>query len=87
MLIVGERATLNGVHFAIGKGGGCGWRRCVPTGVILLCELEIQIGPTWPGSDQPIADTDFHPVAPAERLVRVRPFALPRIQWPPADCP
>jgi acetyltransferase-like isoleucine patch superfamily enzyme len=80
-LVIGEHSTLNGVHFAIGKPGRVrigDW--CVLTGVILLCELEIAIGSyVAMGLNVAIADTDFHPVAPAERLVdAVASSPLPR---------
>ena len=42
---------------------------CYCTGVILLCELALHIGNyVVIGWNTTIADTDFHPLAPAERI-------------------
>ena len=42
---------------------------CYFTNAVLLCELEIQIGSyVLIGWNTTITDTDFHPIAPAERI-------------------
>ena len=69
-LIIGEHCTMDGVHFAQG------WDArivvgdyCYFTNALLLCELEICVGSyVVMGWNATIADTDFHPVAPAERI-------------------
>jgi acetyltransferase-like isoleucine patch superfamily enzyme len=69
-LVIGDHCTLDGVHFAI---GGDGWvtigNYCYLTNALLLCELELRIGSyVLMGWNATIADTDFHPIAPAERI-------------------
>jgi acetyltransferase-like isoleucine patch superfamily enzyme len=69
-LIIGHHCTMDGVHFAQG------WEArivvgdyCYFTNALLLCELEIHIGSyVVMGWNATVADTDFHPVAPAERI-------------------
>lgn len=69
-LLIGGHCTMDGVHFAQG------WDArivvgdfCYFTNALLLCELEIRIGSyVVMGWNATIADTDFHPVAPAERI-------------------
>jgi acetyltransferase-like isoleucine patch superfamily enzyme len=61
---------MDGVHFAL---GGAARARigdyCYLTNALLLCELEIVIGNyVVMGWNATIADTDFHPIAPAERV-------------------
>jgi acetyltransferase-like isoleucine patch superfamily enzyme len=69
-LIIGKHCTMDGVHFAIGDRG----RIIIGdfsyfTNAILLCELEVCIGSyVVIGWNATIADTDFHPHAPAERI-------------------
>jgi acetyltransferase-like isoleucine patch superfamily enzyme len=69
-LIVGDNCTMDGVHFAIGEKGYIEiGRYCYFTNAVLLCELEIEIGDyVVIGWNTTIADTDFHPIAPAERI-------------------
>jgi acetyltransferase-like isoleucine patch superfamily enzyme len=66
---VGANTTLDGVHLAIGEAGRVvigDW--CHLSSVMLLCELQIRIGSYVAiGWNAAIADTDFHPVAPADR--------------------
>lgn len=69
-LIVGANCTMDGVHFDLGKEGRVRIGDfCYFTNVVLLCELEVQIGNyVVIGWNTTIADTDFHPLAPAERI-------------------
>lgn len=65
----GADTTLDGVHLALGEAGHVvigDW--CHLCSVMLLCELEIWIGSYVAiGWNAAIADTDFHPIAPALR--------------------
>ncbi len=69
-LVVGDHCTMDGVHFAQGwEGRIFVGDYCYFTHALLLCELEIRIGRyVVLGWNATIADTDFHPVAPAERI-------------------
>jgi acetyltransferase-like isoleucine patch superfamily enzyme len=69
-LVVGSNATLDDVHFAVGDRGRVSiGDHCYLSGSLLLCEEEISIGSfVVVGWNVTIADTDFHPVAPAERI-------------------
>ena len=69
-LTIGANATMDGVQFAIGAGGRIAiGEYCYFTNVVLLCELELRIGSyVVIGWNTTIADTDFHPIAPAERI-------------------
>lgn len=69
-LVIGEHCTMDGVHFAIGPGGlvTIGDYSYL-TNVTLLCDMELQIGSyVVMGWNASIADTDFHPIEPAERI-------------------
>jgi acetyltransferase-like isoleucine patch superfamily enzyme len=69
-LSVGAHCTMDGVHFAIGEAGQVKiGDYCYFTNAILLCELELCIGNyVIIGWNATLADTDFHPLAPAERI-------------------
>ena len=69
-LLIGSHATMDGVHFAIGEGGRISiGDYCYFTNAVLLCELELRFGNyVVIGWNATIADTDFHPLAPAERI-------------------
>ena len=69
-LNIGTDCTMEGVHFAIGEDGYIEiGNYCYFTNAVLLCELEIKIGSyVVIGWNTTIADTDFHPIAPAERI-------------------
>jgi len=61
---------MESVHFAVGPEGRLSIGDfCYFNGTVLLCELEVRIGNyvaiAW---NTTIADTDFHPIAPAERV-------------------
>lgn len=69
-LNIGTDCTMEGVHFAIGEDGHIEiGNYCYFTNAVLLCELEIKMGNyVVVGWNTTIADTDFHPIAPAERI-------------------
>jgi acetyltransferase-like isoleucine patch superfamily enzyme len=69
-LLVGDQSTMDGVHFDIGAAGRVRIGDfCYFTNVVLLCELEVTIGHyVLIGWNTIITDTDFHPIAPAERI-------------------
>ena len=69
-LLIGSHGTMDGVHFAVGQEGSVHiGDYCYFTNAVLLCELEIRIGSyVVIGWNATIADTDFHPLAPAERI-------------------
>jgi len=69
-LSIGSQCTMDGVHFAIGREGHIATGDfCFFTNAVLLCELEIIFGSyVMIGWNTTICDTDFHPLAPAERI-------------------
>jgi acetyltransferase-like isoleucine patch superfamily enzyme len=69
-LIIGAHCTMDGVHFALGEKGRVQiGDYCYFTNAVLLCELELRIGNyVVIGWNATVADTDFHPLAPAERV-------------------
>src|SRR6266446_2644179 len=69
-LLVGAHGTMDGVHFALGEQGRITiGDYCYFTNAVLLCELELRIGNyVVIGWNATIADSDFHPLAPAERI-------------------
>ena len=69
-LLIGAHCTMDGVHFAVGqKGRVVIGDYCYFTNAVLLCELELRFGNyVVIGWNATIADTDFHPLAPAERI-------------------
>ena len=69
-LVIGSNCTMDGVHFALGeKGRAVIGDYCYFTNAVLLCELELRIGNyVVIGWNATIADSDFHPLAPAERI-------------------
>lgn len=69
-LIIGDHGSMDGVHFDLGeKGRLIIGDYCYFTNAVLLCELEIRIGNyVVIGWNTTIADTDFHPLSPAERI-------------------
>lgn len=69
-LTIGANCTMDGVHFAIGEKGRMSiGDYCYFTNAVLLCELEIRLGNyVMMGWNATIADSDFHPIAPAERI-------------------
>ena len=69
-LTVGAHCTLDGVHLAVGERGRVDiGDYCYFTNAVLLCELEIRVGNyVVIGWNATVADTDFHPLGPAERI-------------------
>lgn len=69
-LVIGSHSTMDGVHFAVGREGRIKIGDfCYFTNVVLLCELELIIGNyVMIGWNTNVADTDFHPLDPAERI-------------------
>jgi acetyltransferase-like isoleucine patch superfamily enzyme len=69
-LVLGAHCTMEGVHFAVGKAGQIEiGEHCYFTNAVLLCELGLRVGSyVMIGWNATIADTDFHPIAPAERI-------------------
>ena len=69
-LVIGSNCTMDGVHFAIeAQGRVTIGNYCYFTNALLLCELELRIGDyVMMGWNSSIADSDFHPINPAERI-------------------
>lgn len=69
-LTIGQHCTLNGIQFSTGENGVIEiGDYCSFTNVILMCELAFKIGSyVIIGWNCSIADSDFHPVAPAARV-------------------
>src|ERR1043166_8035015 len=69
-LVIGANCTMDGVHFALGeKGRAQIGDYCYFTNAVLLCDLELRIGDyVVIGWNATLADTDFHPISPAERI-------------------
>jgi acetyltransferase-like isoleucine patch superfamily enzyme len=69
-LAIGANCTMDGVHFDLGENGRMAIGNfCYFTNAVLLCELDVRIGNyVVIGWNTTIADTDFHPLAPAERI-------------------
>ena len=69
-LVIGAGSTMDGVQFALGPEARMTiGEQCLFTNSVLLCELELRIGDrVMIGWNTTIADTDFHPIAPAERI-------------------
>jgi acetyltransferase-like isoleucine patch superfamily enzyme len=70
-LVIGENCTMDGVHFATGPEAQIEiGDYCYFTNSLLLCEQHIKIGNyVVLGWNATIADSDFHPIAPAQRLL------------------
>ena len=69
-LVIGSHGTMDGVHFALGEEGQVEiGDYCYFTNAVLLCEQKLLIGSyVVIGWNATIADTDFHPIAPAARI-------------------
>ena len=69
-LVIGRACTMDGVHFALGEDARMEiGDYCYFTSAVLLCEAELRVGSyVVIGWNATIADTDFHPIAPAERI-------------------
>jgi acetyltransferase-like isoleucine patch superfamily enzyme len=69
-LKVGRHCSMEGVHFALGEDGRVViGDHCVLSNALLMCELEIRIGNyVMMGWNSTIADSDFHPISPGQRI-------------------
>jgi acetyltransferase-like isoleucine patch superfamily enzyme len=69
-LVIGASCTMDGVQFALGEEARVEIGDfCYFTNVVLLSEIALTIGThVVIGWNATIADTDFHPIAPAERI-------------------
>jgi acetyltransferase-like isoleucine patch superfamily enzyme len=69
-LTIGSDCTMEGVQFALGAQARVSiGDTCYFTNAVLLAELELRIGSyVVVGWNATITDTDFHPIAPAERI-------------------
>ena len=69
-LVIGSHCTMDGTHFALGEEGCVEiGDYCYFTNAVLLCDKRLTIGNyVVIGWNATIADTDFHPLAPAERI-------------------
>jgi acetyltransferase-like isoleucine patch superfamily enzyme len=69
-LALGANCTMDGVHFAVGQKGRISiGSYCYFTNAVLLCEQELRFGNyVVIGWNTTVADTDFHPLSPAERI-------------------
>jgi acetyltransferase-like isoleucine patch superfamily enzyme len=89
-LVIGEDCTMDGVHFALGEKGRLQiGHHCYFTNAVLLCEQDIRIGNyVLIGWNATIADADFHPIEPAQRIadaVACSPLGKGRSR-PPIEC-
>jgi acetyltransferase-like isoleucine patch superfamily enzyme len=89
-LSIGSSSTMDGVQFAIGPQGRVAvGEYCDFTNAVLLCELSLRIGSyVVIGWSATIADSDFHPLEPAERVadaIALSPAGAGRPR-PPIDC-
>ncbi len=69
-LTIGRHSTMDGAHFALGETGEMVIGDfCYFTNALMLCEAAIRIGNyVVIGWNATLADTDFHPIEPAERI-------------------
>lgn len=91
-LIIGAHCTLDSVHFALGEQARVEiGDYCCFSNAILLCELELRIGSyVVIGWNATIADSDFHPISPAERIadaIACSPLGKGRARPPIAPSP
>lgn len=91
-LVLGRSCTMEGVQFAVGEHGLVEiGDYCYFTNAVLLCELSLRIGSfVVIGWNTTIADTDFHPLAPALRIadaVACSPIGQGRPRPPVAQRP
>jgi len=91
-LVIGDHCTMDGVHFALGEQGRVDiGDYCYFTNAVLLCEESLRIGSyVVIGWNATIVDTDFHPIAPAERIadaLACSPLGRGRVRPPIARMP
>ena len=70
-LVIGGNCTMDGVQFSLGEDGRVTIGDfCYFTNAVLLADCELRIGSyVMIGWNAVIADSDFHPIAPAARLL------------------
>jgi acetyltransferase-like isoleucine patch superfamily enzyme len=70
-VLIGQHCTMDSVHFSVGLKGRIEiGDHCVFTNAVLMAEELLEIGNyVMLGFNVTIADTDFHPIAPAQRLI------------------
>ncbi|MCU1462932.1 MAG: transferase hexapeptide repeat containing protein [Acidimicrobiales bacterium] len=70
-VVLGNHSTMEEVHFAIGRNGRLRiGDYCYFTHAILLCDFDVRIGSyVIMGFNAVIADSDFHPIEPALRVL------------------
>jgi acetyltransferase-like isoleucine patch superfamily enzyme len=91
-LVLGANCTMDGVHFALQPEGRVTiGDYCYFTNALLLCELELRIGSyVMMGWNSSVADSDFHPIDPAERIadaIACSPLGKGRPRPAIAKCP
>jgi len=69
-LLIGRDCTLDHCQFSLGKSARISiGDQCYLTSVILMCESELRIGNrVMIGWNSALADSDFHPLDPAQRI-------------------
>lgn len=69
-ITLGDDCVMDGTHFALGENGRLAvGDHCYFTNAVLLVELEVRVGNyVIIGWNATIADSDFHPIAPAQRV-------------------
>jgi acetyltransferase-like isoleucine patch superfamily enzyme len=91
-IVIGEHCHLEGVQLALGKRASLHVGNYVYAAhLIVLSEQEVRIGNyVFASFNVVIADTDFHPIDPAQRLldaIAVSPLARGRARPPIATAP
>jgi acetyltransferase-like isoleucine patch superfamily enzyme len=86
-LEIGAGCRMEAVHFALGEDAhAVVGDHCYFSNALLLCEQEIRIGSfVMLGWNVAIADTDFHPIAPADRMADIlalSPIGVGRVRPP-----
>ncbi len=69
-LVIGSHCTMDGTQFALhGAARVTIGDYCYFTNALLMCELEMRIGSfVVMGWNVAVADSDFHPISPAQRI-------------------
>lgn len=91
-IVIGEHCHLEGVQLALGKRATLRvGNHCYAANMIVLAEDEIRIGDrVFIGWNVALADTDFHPLDPATRLldaIAISPLGAGRQRPPIATAP
>lgn len=69
-VVIGHDCTMDGVHFSLGEEGRIEiGNYCCFSNALLMCEGDVRIGNyVVMGWNATIADSDFHPISPAQRV-------------------